>query len=95
MTKQDLKNSQAEVTAKYDELGGIESMLPEFMATLNEAIDFELNESDEPLELVSQFFNDRYQGVKQKITLADSLAKIAERNEKSGKKWNPVTRAWN
>lgn len=95
MTTQDLKNNETAIIAKYYELTGIESMLKEFIVTLNQAVDFGLNETEDYLELVSQFFNARYEGKKQKVTLADSLAKFADRQEKDSMKWNPVTREWN
>ena len=61
MTLQDLKNNRDSIIAEYYELGGVQNMLIEFMTTLKQAVEFELNESEDTSKLVKQFFNSRYQ----------------------------------
>jgi hypothetical protein len=87
MTTQDLKNNKAEIIAKYKSLGGIDSMLSEFMGTLLQAVEFGLNETEDAILLVDQFYNTRYAGVAQKQNLRETMGAIAERN---GGRYNTI-----
>lgn len=80
MTIENLKDNKQQIIAKYYELGGTESMLVEFMTTLKQAIEFGLNNTDDCLELVMQFFTERYTGKKVKTSIADVVCSYKERN---------------
>ncbi len=84
MTTQDLKNSKSEIIAKFYELGGIQSMLSEFMTTLLQAVEFGLNNSEDCIELVEQFYNSRYAGIAAKQSLRETMGAINERNGGNG-----------
>lgn len=80
MTIENLKDNKQQIIARFYELGGIESMLVEFMITLKQAVEFGLNNTDDYLELVMQFFTERYTGKKVKTSIADVLSSYKERN---------------
>jgi hypothetical protein len=81
MTINDLKNASAEIEAKYYELGGKKELFSEFLLTLGQSIEFELNADwvETPLDLVGQYFNGRFAGEKQRVKLADVVSAIHER----------------
>lgn len=90
MTLQNLKDNRDQIIAKYYELDGLETMLNEFMTTLKQAVEFGLNESEDTMELVQQFFSDRYKGKKEKTSIADVVSAHIQSKENEGKTWNPI-----
>lgn len=87
MTIQDLKTSKTQIIARFYELGGIQSMLNEFMCTMLQAVEFGLNNSEDCIELVDQFYNSRYAGVAIKQNLRETIGAIEERN---GGRYNAI-----
>ena len=81
MTTNDLKNTSAEIEARYYELGGKKELFSEFLLTLEQSVEFELIEEwvETPSDLVGQWFNSRFAGQKQKVKLADVVSAIHER----------------
>lgn len=78
MTTNDLKNAAAEIEAKYYELGGKKEFFSEFLLCLGQSIEFDLTAEwvTSPLGLVSQWFNPRFAGKKEKVTVADAVNAI-------------------
>jgi len=96
MTTNDLTNAAPAIEAKYYELGGKKEFFSEFLMTLGQSIEFDLNEAwvETPIDLVSQWFTGRFKGEKQKITLADSISSIAERNGNLDKTFSHLEKAY-
>jgi hypothetical protein len=90
MTTTDLKNAAAEIEAKFFELGGKKEFFSEFLLTLGQSVEFGLNAEwvTTPLDLVSQWFNGRYAGEKQKTKLADVVSAIHEREGNGDKTYS-------
>jgi len=78
MTTNDLKNAAAEIEAKFYELGGKKEFFSSFLMTLGQSIEFGLNAEwvEIPLDLVSQWFNPRFTGAKEKFSLREVVGKI-------------------
>ena len=94
MTLQDLKDNKTQIIAKYYELGGIESMLKEFMLSLAGCLEFQDEDNHDVLCYVSEIFNPRFTGKPVKKNLRDIMSGIALQHEDKGEKWNPILKEW-
>lgn len=88
MTALDLKANREEIISEYYALGGNESMLKDFMTVLVNAVDFELNDNENTIDLVHKMFSYRFAGKTEKSEgLRGIMGNISLHHENKGKKW--------
>ena len=100
MTIQDLKNNREVILNKMNDLGVKDSMKKEFIKTMVDFVEVDLNESEDVEELVLQVFTlnseatRKWKGKKPSNSLRETMGKIEEAEGNTFKKWCPLRKEY-
>ena len=97
MTLQDLKTNREIILKQMSFIGVKENMTKEFMKTMVDFVELDLNEDEDVVSFVNQVFGSnkiKWQGKKEKFSLRETVGGISEQMMLDGYSWDNLNREW-